>query len=303
MHGLTGHYERMAQVDTKKTRAFIETVHTGSINKAAAELGYTHSGLTYILNSLEDEVGIKLFDRGYNGITLTPEGQELYPLLVQLYEDEMNFNERMAQIKNRSSGIIRIGSYSSLLISWMPRVTEAFRKSHPEVRFEIRTGVLNMKQWLDSGAVDIAICEKHLVDGYAWQRILDDEMWVAAYTGLPLAREDVVTLEMLSEYPVIFPNINQKNVVSRRLEELGISYRNQTDIYTEDGSITLSMVQQSKGVSFVTRMYEPECPKNVRLIPLDPPIVREIGVVLNRNMTGNKLLRSLINTMKRTPAY
>ena len=128
-------------------------------------------------------------------------------------------------------------------------------------------------------------------------------MWVAAYTGLPIARKDMVTLEMLSEYPVIFPNINQKNVVSRRLEELGISYRNQTDIYTEDGSITLSMVQQSKGVSFVTRMYEPECPKNVRLIPLDPPIVREIGVVLNRNMTGNKLLRSLINTMKRTPAY
>ena len=293
----------MAFVDTKKVAAFIETVRAGSINKAAISLGYTQSGLTYILNSLEDELGLKLLERNHSGISLTSDAEELYPLLERLVEDETSLNERLSLIKSRTSGIIRIASYSSLLIDWLPRVTESFMRTHPDIKFEIRTGVSNIKQWLDSGAVDIAICEKHLVDGYAWQRILDDEMWVAAYTGLPLAREDVVTLEMLSEYPVIFPNINQKNVVSRRLEELGISYRNQTDIYTEDGSITLSMVQQSKGVSFVTRMYEPECPKNVRLIPLDPPIVREIGVVLNRNMTGNKLLRSLINTMKRTPAY
>ena len=290
-------------VDTKKTRAFIETVRTGSINKAASELGYTHSGLTYVLNSLEDEVGIKLFERGYNGIALTAEGEELYPLLVRLYEDEMRFNERLIQIKNHTSGIIRIGLYSSLLVSWMPKVTAAFKKAHPEVKFEMRTGVVAIKQWLDNDAVDIALCEQHLVEGYAWQKLMDDEMWVAAYTGLPVANERVVTLEMLRDYPVIFPNINRKNAVSLRLEELGISYPNQTDIYTEDGSITLSMVQQTHGVSFVTRMYEPECPASVRMIPIDPPIARSIGVAVNKNMSGNKLLRSLINTMKRTSAY
>lgn len=291
----------MVRVDSKKTRAFIETVRTGSINKAAAELGYTHSGLTYILNSLEDEVGIKLFDRGYNGITLTPDGEELYPLLVKLYEDEVKFNERMEQIKNRVRGIIRIGSYSSLLIDWLPRVTDAFCRTHPDTRFEIRTGVLNMKQWLDGDAVDLALCEKHLVDGYTWQHILNDEMWAAVHVSLPIARKKSVTLAELAPYPVIFPNINPRNIVGIRLEELGVSFPNRTDIYTEDGSITMNMVQQQRGVSFLTSMYEPECPKNVRLIPIEPPIVREIGVAVNRSMGGNKLLRSLISTMKRTP--
>ena len=288
-------------MDSKKTRAFIETVRTGSINKAAAELGYTHSGLTYILNSLEDEVGIKLFDRGYNGITLTPDGEELYPLLVKLYEDEVKFNERMEQIKNRVRGIIRIGSYSSLLIDWLPRVTDAFCRTHPDTRFEIRTGVLNMKQWLDGDAVDLALCEKHLVDGYTWQHILNDEMWAAVHVSLPIARKKSVTLAELAPYPVIFPNINPRNIVGIRLEELGVSFPNRTDIYTEDGSITMNMVQQQRGVSFLTSMYEPECPKNVRLIPIEPPIVREIGVAVNRSMGGDKLLRSLISTMKRTP--
>ena len=108
-------------------------------------------------------------------------------------------------------------------------------------------------------------------------------------------------MEQLLPYPVIFPSINPKNVVSRRVEELGMHFPNRTDIYTEDGSITLSMVQQTRGVSFLTSMYEPECPKNVRLLPLDPPLRRGIGAVLNRNMGGSKLLRSLTAAMKRTP--
>ena len=264
----------MAFVDTKKVAAFIETVRAGSINKAAVSLGYTQSGLTYILNSLEDELGLKLLERNHSGISLTSDAEELYPLLERLVEDETSLNERLSLIKSRTSGIIRIASYSSLLIDWLPRVTESFMRTHPDIKFEIRTGVSNIKQWLDSDAVDIAICEKHLVDGYSWQHIFDDE---------------------------IFPSINPKNVVSRRVEELGMHFPNRTDIYTEDGSITLSMVQQTRGVSFLTSMYEPECPKNVRLLPLDPPLRRGIGAVLNRNMGGSKLLRSLIAAMKRTP--
>lgn len=291
----------MAFVDTKKVAAFIETVRAGSINKAAVSLGYTQSGLTYILNSLEDELGLKLLERNHSGISLTSDAEELYPLLERLVEDETSLNERLSLIKSRTSGIIRIASYSSLLIDWLPRVTESFMRTHPDIKFEIRTGVSNIKQWLDSDAVDIAICEKHLVDGYSWQHIFDDEMWVAAHVSLPIAKQKSVTLEQLLSYPVIFPSINPKNVVSRRVEELGMHFPNRTDIYTEDGSITLSMVQQTRGVSFLTSMYEPECPKNVRLLPLDPPLRRDIGAVLNRNMGGSKLLRSLTAAMKRTP--
>ena len=71
----------MAFVDTKKVAAFIETVRAGSINKAAVSLGYTQLGLTYILNSLEDELGLKLLERNHSGISLTSDAEELYPLL------------------------------------------------------------------------------------------------------------------------------------------------------------------------------------------------------------------------------
>lgn len=288
-------------MDTKKVDALIETVRTGSINKAALELGYTQSGLTYLLNSLEGELGVKLLERGHSGISLTSDGRELYPLLERLVDSAGALEERLKQIKSRANGVIRIGTYSSLMISWLPEVTRIFRRTHPDVKFEIRTGVTHMKEWLDTDAVDIALCEKHLVDGYDWQRIFDNEMWIAAHKSLPIAREKAVKLEMLEGYPVIYPAINRKNAVSRRLDELGIKYESQTDVYTEDGSITLSMVQQSRGVSFVTSMYLPECPKNVRMLPIDPPIIRSIGAAVNRNLVADKLIRSFISTMKRNP--
>ena len=92
-------------MDTKKVAAFIETVRAGSINKAAVSLGYTQSGLTYILNSLEDELGLKLLERNHSGISLTSDAEELYPLLEKLVEDETSLNERLSLIKSRTSGI------------------------------------------------------------------------------------------------------------------------------------------------------------------------------------------------------
>lgn len=288
-------------METKKVFAFIETARIGSINKAAVELGYTQSGLTYILNTLEDDLGIKLLSRGHSGITLTPEGEELYPLLERLVECEIAVNERLSLLKSHYNSVIRIAAYSSLMVSWLPYVLRSFRKMYPDVKFEIRTSVLNMKKWLDEDAIDIALCEKHVVEGYDWQYIFDDEMWVVAHESLPICRESRVTLEMLKPYPIIFPNINPKNVVSLKLEELGIHYERQSDLYTEDGSITLSMVQQNRAVSFVTRMYTLECPENVRFIPLDPPLKRGIGVAVRHKQGANKLVRSFITAMKHTP--
>ena len=47
-------------MDTKKTRALLLSLEKGSLTAAAEELGYTQSGLTHMMNSLEDETGLRL---------------------------------------------------------------------------------------------------------------------------------------------------------------------------------------------------------------------------------------------------
>ena len=54
-------------MDTKKTRALLLALEKGSLTAAAEELGYTQSGLTHMMNSLEDEAGISLLVRSKVG--------------------------------------------------------------------------------------------------------------------------------------------------------------------------------------------------------------------------------------------
>ena len=59
--------------------ALIKAVETGTMTQAAEDLGYTQSGLTRALNSLEEQWNVRLLNRGRNGVQLTPEGQLLLP--------------------------------------------------------------------------------------------------------------------------------------------------------------------------------------------------------------------------------
>ena len=59
-------------MDTKKLAALAAAVRLGSFTRAAEELGYTQSGLTHMMNSLEKDVGFPVLVRSRSGVRLTP---------------------------------------------------------------------------------------------------------------------------------------------------------------------------------------------------------------------------------------
>lgn len=72
-------------------------VDLGSFSKASEVVGYTQSGLTHLVNSLEREIGFLLIVRSHNGISLTEQGRELVPAIRQ-------FLQANANLENRDSG-------------------------------------------------------------------------------------------------------------------------------------------------------------------------------------------------------
>lgn len=287
-------------METKKIYALLETVKIGSINKAADELGYTQSGLTYIINALESEIGIKLVTRNHSGIGLTPDGETLFPILEQVLEKESEFYRRLEQIKSGDDSVIRIGAYSSLVVSWLPNVIAAFKKKHPGISFEIRTGVTTLRGMLENNEVDLILGEKSVAGEHEWQYISDDEMCIVFNKKLPLGKAETITLDMLGEYHVILPSILNKNVVSQKLREQNIAFKNQTILYTDDGSITLSMVDKHPdGVSFVTKLYTPELPSNVSMRSLTPKITRQLGVAVNEKKQSVQAIKDFVKFIKK----
>ena len=68
-------------MDTRKLEALLTAVELGSFTRAAEVLGYTQSGLTHMMNSLEKDIGFTVLVRGRSGVQLTPAGQRPLPLV------------------------------------------------------------------------------------------------------------------------------------------------------------------------------------------------------------------------------
>ena len=62
-------------MDVQKLVALAAIVEAGSMTRAAEQLGYSQAGLTYMMNSLEDEIGLCLLDRSHSGVRLSESGR------------------------------------------------------------------------------------------------------------------------------------------------------------------------------------------------------------------------------------
>ena len=76
-------------MDIQKLQALVVIQEAGSFSRAAETLGYSQAGLTYMMNSLENEIGLRLLDRSYSGVRLSETGKTLMPKihrLLQVYD-------------------------------------------------------------------------------------------------------------------------------------------------------------------------------------------------------------------------
>lgn len=81
-------------MESKKLEALLMAVDLGSFTKAAEVLGYTQSGLTHMMNSLEKEVGFTLLERGRSGVRLTEEGERIAPAVREFLQANARARQR-----------------------------------------------------------------------------------------------------------------------------------------------------------------------------------------------------------------
>ena len=95
-------------MNIRKYEAFVRAVELGSLSKAAEELGYTQSGISHMMQSLEEEVGFPLMVRTSAGIQPNHEGKMLLPVIRQLLNTSESLEQHIAEIKGALEEIWRL---------------------------------------------------------------------------------------------------------------------------------------------------------------------------------------------------
>ena len=91
-------------MDAKKLEILMTAVDLGSFSKASEVVGYTQSGLTHLVDSLEREIGFPLIRRSYSGIALTEAGENLLPDIRQFLQANATLENKIQAVREPLNG-------------------------------------------------------------------------------------------------------------------------------------------------------------------------------------------------------
>ena len=115
-------------MDEIKCEAFLAAVELGSLTAAAEKLGYSQSGVTRMIASLEEEVGFPLVVRSKKGVVPTANGQTMIAPLREIVRAQRTARQISSDICGVVTGMMTIGTYFSIASCVEPIITALCRR-------------------------------------------------------------------------------------------------------------------------------------------------------------------------------
>lgn len=257
--------------------ALQKIVEIGSFTKAAETLGYTQSSISQMISSLEDELSIKLLHRSRLGVKLTTEGAELYPFIERALLQYRAMLEKSNEIKGLESGVIRIGTISSITCHWLPNLMKDFQELYPNVQFVLHQGdYSSIQEWIKVGAVDFGFISPAAASGLDTIPIKEGRMLAILPKNHNLASEKAIGLNEIAKEPFI---LLEEGHFSEPLEafhacelEPNVKFR------MHDDYAIMTMVEAGLGISILAELVLRRMNYNIVLLPTEPPINRTLAI-------------------------
>ena len=284
-------------MDTKKVQALLAAIDLGSLTAAASELGYTQSGLTHMMNSLETELGLNLLLRSKSGVRLSPAGQELLPELRSLADAAEELNQAAEQLRQRNCSTLRLGAYSSIARHWVPQIMAEYRKVCPDTQVSlIMDGLVELYSAVRDDQLDCIMTsyDESLAQGLGWIPLWEDELVAVLPESFPL-EADSLPVELFDGTQFLMPSQGADTYI---LPIFAASPRKiGPHIITtnlDDESI-VSMVEHGLGVSLLSRLVVKGMSYQVKIVPISPKYFRSLGIIVSEKRLHDKNIRRLIS--------
>ena len=263
----------------KKYEAFVKTVQMGSLTKAAEVLGSTQSRISHILSDLEEEYGFTLMNRSRGGIKLTEAGELLFPKMEEIVQKSRELDMLVSDINKADAGTVRLGTFSSVAVHWLPGILQMFQAEHPKVEVRILSGDYHdIDQWINSGDIDVGFVTLPAPKEMEIVQLAKDPLVAIMPVGHKLANEETVSIESLGNEPFISLLQSSNHDIHRAMDKAGV--RPHIKYSTKDDYAMIAMVQQGLGVSIVPKLLIEGRHEGVVVRPIEPEAFRTIALAM-----------------------
>lgn len=284
-----------------KLISFIHVAETGSFSKAAKQLALTQPAVSQHIRALEDELGIRLFERNNNELRITQEGEMV---LKYARRSQSLYNNLMRDLSSqkRQMTSLTVGITHTAESNAIAETLAKYVSKHRGFSVKIVTDTLNnLYDMLNNYEIDLAIVEGKINDPSLKCLMLDTDCLVLAVSPQHhLAHKSMVTINELKKEKMILrlPNSGTRNMFTSALGSKDMSLSDFNVVMEIDNIATIKdLIRRDFGVSVLAKsacMDEIRKGK-IKVLPIeDLSMMREINIVYSKDFDHFEVLRDLV---------
>ncbi|NRD43549.1 LysR family transcriptional regulator [Corallococcus exiguus] len=231
----------------------------GTLHAAAKRLHLTPSALSLQLRELEQRLGGRLFERRWRRLHVTAAGQRLTTAARTVLAELSRAEDEARRLLSGHAGVLRLTTECTQSYRWLPRVMEAWERSHPDVRLELVAEAGGSPlDWLRERRLDLAI----VVGGrpadprLSHHRLFRDELVALVGRTHPEAKAERIALKALARehYWGAEDSFSPGTPLGDALERAGVRFARVTALPFLSG-VPLEMVRAGRGVTVCPRWF------------------------------------------------
>ena len=260
-------------------RIFHTVTQQGSFARAAQILHLTPSAISHAVASMEEACGFALFVRGKGGVSLTRNGEALYPVIRQILSADEAIMQTIGELNGVTRGTVKIGAFNSVCMTWLPHIVTSYKKKYPGVHIEINQGTYDdVVQWLKTGAVDIGFLSMESARDLTVRPLYRDRLMCVVPKGFKTKNPGYITPEEMRGENFVVQGDETDADIQAFLSKYRLSVRASCRVV--DDLSTIAMVESGFGICILPSLILERAHGDVDTYPIEPAEYREFGIAV-----------------------
>ena len=272
-------------MNLRQLNQFLAVVETQSFRKAAERLHIAQPPLSTGIRRLEEDLGVRLFERGRRGVRMTEAGKTVLPDAQKIAFHVDRLLGAVTALQDGVGGRLRVGFVGSATYKLLPRSLPVFRERYPQVVLELREGTtVQILRDIEAGTLELGLVRYPVLQPtpvdvvpIEWDRLV-----AALPTGHKFARRRRLALADLSAEPfIMYSTSNAPNLgghVMLACQAAGFSPR----VVQEAVQVQtlISLVESGMGVALVPAASALESARQVAFREVSAETSLEVAIAV-----------------------
>ena len=280
-------------MDIQKYIAFITTAECKSFTRAAELLGYSQSAISRMIAEMEKQWNVCLFERSKSGVRLSADGRKIAVQVKKVCEENSRLSELIREINGCETGVIRIGTFSSVATHRLPQIIKRFQKDYPNIEYELLMGdYTEIENWILTGRVDFGFLRLGENKNLETIKLEEDRFFAVMPKGHALAKYECVPFEKLCREKLMVLEKGERSQIMQMIKSEG--FRENIACITWDDYAIMAMAECGLGVGILPELILKRVNYDVEIRAIEPPICRSIGLAFRDRRTLSRSAQKFI---------